>query len=313
MRRWFLVDWGTKLGAVLLAAAFWFHAVTEHSYRREILVPLVVLDPVTPAGETPILLASKAPSMARVAVFGAGKDLLRTNGDDFLLRVQAPPGQPGTRLTVRLGTNQVEDHSDLDVTVEEVVEPRELSVILDRRVERRVPVHPRVDLRPAESYTQVGPLRIDPDSVLILGPRTQVDSIMVIDTEDSLFREGVRDDVDWELALRPPGGSLVEMDRDRVRVRIDVQELAEYEIPNVPVRVQGGPLGTGTEPSRVTVRVRGGADLIGSLDPEADLGLYVDYGHWAMADSMAGLVEAPADRPFQVRLVVPARVEVVAR
>ena len=42
MHRWLIRDWGAKLGAVLLAAALWFHAATEDSYRRDLDVPLIV-------------------------------------------------------------------------------------------------------------------------------------------------------------------------------------------------------------------------------------------------------------------------------
>jgi hypothetical protein len=63
------------------------------------------------------------------------------------------------------------------------------------------------------------------------------------------------------------------------------------------------------EPSRVTVRVRGGADLIGSLDPEADLGLTVAY---VGIDSSLE-IRAPDDRLYEVRQIIPPRATVVLR
>jgi YbbR domain-containing protein len=310
MHRWLIRDWGAKLGAVLLAAALWFHAVTEHSYRRDLDVPLIVEDPVAPAGEPSIVISSPVPALVRVAVFGVGKDLLRVSGEDFLLRVRAPLGKPGRRLNLRLEPAQVESHSELGLIVEEVIAPRELTVILDHKGERRVAIRPRISLRPAEFHAQVGPIILDPDSVDVSGPLSHLRDIDVIYT-DSLFRDGVRDDVDLELALQVPEGRLVKLRRDRVRVLIDVQELAEYDLLNVPVRVLGGPRGAVAEPSRVTVHVRGGADLIGSLEAERDIGLSVRYE--AATGDDGGQIEVPQGRLYEIRRITPARVTVVIR
>ncbi len=310
MHRWLIRDWGAKLGAVLLAAALWFHAATEHSYRRDLDVPLIVEDPVVPAGEPSIVLSSPVPSLVRVAVFGEGKDLLRVSGDDFLLRVQAPSGEPGRRLNLRLEPGQVESDSELGLTVEEVIAPRELTVILDHNGERRLPIRPRIGLRPAEFHAQVGPTIIDPDSVDVSGPLSHLREVDLIYT-DSLFRDGVRDEVDLNVALQVPEGHLLKLSRNRVHVRIDVQELAEYDLLNVPVAVVGGPRGTVAEPSRVTVHVRGGADLIGSLDAEKDIGLTVRYES-AKGDD-GGRIEVPPGRLYEIRRIIPARVTVVTR
>ena len=309
MHRWLFNDWGVKLGAGLLAAALWFHAVTERAYRRELDVPLVVENPDAAPGR-PIVIASPVPPTVRIAVFGGGKDLLRASGKDFLLRVQTPSGPAGRRVTLRLEAAQVEAHSDLDLSVEEVLRPTELSVLLDHSEERLVPVRLRLGLRPAESYTQVGPARLEPDSVRVRGPRSHLRDIVAIDT-DSLVRTDLRDAIDFELDLQVPSGRLLQLSQERVRVAVDVQELAEYELLNVPVTVIGGPQGAVAEPSRVTVRVRGGADLIGGLDPETAIGLQVDYR--ASQTPEGGIISAPADRLFEVRQIIPARATVEIR
>lgn len=301
-------DWGVKLGAVLLAAALWFHAVTERTYRLELDIPLVVQDPEGQGPESDIVLSSAVPRTVRVAITGGGKDLLRASPDDFTLRVVPPQASPGRRVTLRLEPGQVEAQAELGLSVDEVVDPRELSVLLDERVDRRVPVRARVGLRLSDSYTQVGGLQLDADSVDIAGPRTQVHEIEAIVT-DSLFLEDVRETVDHDLDLLVPAGGLVRLQRERVSLHVDVQELAEYEIPNVPVAVAGGPPTAMAEPSRVTVRVRGGADLIGSLDPESDLGLTVAY---VGLDSSLE-IRAPEGRLYEVRQIIPPRATVVLR
>lgn len=310
MQRWFLNDWGVKLGAALLATALWFHAVTELAYRREVDIVLSVQDPATLPGQPTIMLASQPPATVRVAVFGGGKDLLRLAPGDLLLRVQPPSGPPGSRLSVHLLPEQVESHSELDLVVEDIIQPREFEVVFDRREERTVPVRPRINLHLAESHTQVGAPRVWPDSVRVTGPRALVRGIHAVDT-DSLRGDGVREDVDRDLPLQRPLSDLVRFDTDSVHVFIDVQELAEYEILNVPVRVRGGPPGAVAEPSRVTVRVRGGADLIGTLDPQTGLDLEVDFGDGAGGGTSQ--IEASGGRHYEVRQIIPARADVVVR
>ncbi len=303
MRRWLFADWGLKLGAVLLGGCLWLYAVSGHPFNREFAIPLKVADPANPTGGSPIVLASPPPSTVRVVVKGVGMDLLRTSASDLELSVTPRSRELGT-LTVRLREDQVKINTEYDIVVERVVEPRELSLQVDRRAERSVPVRPRVGLRIADAYTQVGGVRVSPDSVRMVGPASQVRSVDAIET-DSLYEEDLRADIDRMVAVRPPAETMIRLLTGEVRVTIDVQELAEYEIPEVPVAVRGGPEGAGVSPARVTVRVRGGADLIGALDPETDLGLYVEYA--------AGRhpIRVPGDRLYEVRQIVPAEAEVL--
>ena len=308
MRRWLFGNWGLKLGAVLLGGGMWFYAVTEHSFEREIDIPLVVSDPANPTGGSPLVLASTPPPTVRVLVFGVGKDLLGMSASDLVLRVEPRARVPGNRA-IRLSPAQVVNHSEYEVHIERVVEPQELIIAIDRRAERTVPVRPRVALRPADAHTRVGGVRVYPDSVRMVGPEAQVRSVEAIET-DSLDLEEVRSDVDLAVAVRPPPETLIRLSTGEVRVTADVQELAEYEIQEVPVAVVGGPPGAGARPGRVTVRVRGGADLIGALDPETDFGLFVEY----RGPEAGGLeIGAPAGRLYEVRQITPAHAEVLLR
>ena len=308
MRRWLFADWGLRLGAVLLGGGLWFYAVTEHSFEREIDIPLEVTDPANPTGGSPLVLASRPPPTVRVVVFGDGKDLLGMSASDLVLRVEPQARVPGNRA-VRLSPGQVVNHSEYDVGIERVVEPQELILAVDRRAERTVPVRPLVGLRLADAYTQVGGVGVSPDSVRIRGPEAQVWSVEAVET-DSLYGDEVRADIDGVVALRPPPETMIRLSTGKVRVTVDVQELAEYEIPEVPVAVVGGPPGAMAGPGRVTVRVRGGADLIGALDPETDFGLFVEYGG---PEAGRREIVVPEGRLYEVREIAPAHAEVLLR
>ena len=79
-------DWGIRIGAVLLACFLWFHAVTEHTYTREVNIRLIVENP--PLENTPsnclVIIANKVPERI-LCRYGHGKDVLLVKEEDFVL------------------------------------------------------------------------------------------------------------------------------------------------------------------------------------------------------------------------------------
>ena len=307
-------DWGVVGIATVLAFLVWFHAVTEHGYRKEIEVPLLVVDPTSASGEE-LLVANPLPTHVKVLVSGSGKKLLfGARGEEFLIKVEPPSGRPGAPLSVRLTPDQVEQRQQ-GVRVEEILQPREIGLILERRVSRDVAVEPFVQFEVADSYTPVGGVQLEPATVRVSGPRSQVEALQTMKT-DSLVLTSVSEDVEVDLPLLSPPQTRLTLSHANVRVSIDIQELAEYDIPNVPVEVRNaGGAEVVAEPSRVQVTVRGGADVIGRLDSERDLHLYVDHVEWSRSPLEGGIVQLDdrGDSLFEVRQVVPSRVNIVRR
>ncbi|MBI2504707.1 MAG: YbbR-like domain-containing protein [Candidatus Latescibacteria bacterium] len=304
-------DWGIKGGACALAVLLWFHAVTEHTYQKEIDIRLQVegIPPDLSAEE--LMVANVLPSRVRVLVSGRGKDLLSLKEDGFFLRVQPRGNSPGSVYSYRLSPDQVENLAvGADVQVRKIVEPREIEVEIDKRSEWMVDVEAVLDLEIAEAYKQIGRVRIDPPQVKFTGPSKRLQKIKSIHT-DSLVLRDVHEDVDLQVGLRPPEGIRLELSPDTVRVRIEVQELAEFEIAEVPVQVHnGGGRNIQLEPARVRVRVRGGADIIGRLKPE-QVYLYVEYREENTGGGLS--VQARPDSSFEVIALGPSRVEVAGR
>lgn len=305
-------DWGFKLGALVLAAFVWFHAVTELSYRKDLSIPLVVEDPPASPTSGDLIVANSIPSHAIVVVSGKGKDLLRLNGEEFLLRVQAPANRRGARLSFRLTADQVEVTEAVSARVEEVRDPKEVAVVLDDRVEREVEVRPYTSLEIADLHTLVGGIDVQPDRVRVTGPGRHVEALDYVHT-DSLVLSGIHEDVEAVLELHVPPGRRLELSDAWVTLTLDIQELAEDDINNVPVTVRNqGSRHFSAEPSRVAVQVRGGADVIYSLDGETDIGLFVDYKAWRDGGSDGTVLVAPNDT-FEVLQITPSRVSLVER
>ena len=156
-------------------------------------------------------------------------------------------------------------------------------------------------------------MEVSPGTVRVSGPASQVGELSAL-TTDSLVQTGIRRDFTARLPIPAPGGSRIRMSSDHVTVRVDVQELAEYDIANVPVRVpRSGRRSLVARPSRVTVRVRGGADVIGRLDPESDIDLFADIrGASPVAGEVVGVIPGETVH-FEIREVVPEFVTLVRR
>ena len=302
------------VAAFVLASMVWLHAVTEYGYRREFVIPLQLETQVTDASGTGQLTVSNAPpETVKVLISGSGKDLLRISGGDFALRLRPSSAHGSSTQSYPLTLDQVEILTTIPVNVEQILVPAEVSIALEPLVQREIPVRLPMALIIADSYTQVGLPTIEPNTVLVSGPQGKVDALEAILT-DSLVQDQVQGDIDQRLALQADPDRLLRLSRFDVRVRVDVQELAEYPVPGVPVNLRntGGKEVT-VEPSRVQAKVRGGADVIGHLDPESDFDLYVDYEEWVISGKKLATVKATVNDLFEVQQIVPSEVTVIVR
>ena len=294
-----------------MAVLLWFHAVTEHTYQKEIDIRLQVEGVPPDLSVDELMVANALPSRVRVLVSGRGKDLLSLKEEDFFLRVQPRGTSPGSVYSYRLSPDQVEVlAAGADIQVRKIVEPREIEVEIDKRSERMIAVEPMVTLDIAEAYKQIGHLQVDPPQIKVSGPSRRLKNIKSIRT-DSLFMHNVHEDVDMQVALRPPEGIRLELTPAQVRVRAEVQELAEYDIGEVLVQVRNG-VGKNIQliPARVRARVRGGADIIGGLKPE-QVYLYVDGREEDAGEGLS--IHVRPDSLFEVIAIEPSRVEVAGR
>ena len=301
-------SWGIRAGTLVLSFALWLHAVTEKYYDKEIAVRLWIEVPPPGEGvEGDMVLASEVPSTVRVLVTGGGKDLLFDLDDDsFVLRLRAEGKGRVHRLTPSQITKRA---ADLDVEVKEILEPKEIAIALEPRMERDVPVRVQASIEAAAAHIQMTPVQADPALVRVIGPQQQVTALRYVET-DSLVLQDVREDVDVEWPLRHPEHMQLAFVPEVVRVRAGVQMLAEDDLIGVPIVVRhAGKVRVRPEPATAQVKVRGGVGVIAQLDPAHDIELYVDYAEY---QGSALPVRSAAMATFEVRQIAPAYVDLVS-
>ena len=306
-------DWGIRVGAVLLACFLWFHAVTEHTYTREVNIRLIVENPplVNTSSNRSIIIANKVPERILVQVKGHGKDILLVEEEDFVLRLRTE-GEVNSRRTYRFQLDQIEKRdAELDVQVEEIIAPSELEVHFDLRVERTLPVVHNIDVQVAPAHVLVGPLSIEPSHVSIVGPRSIVDTIKSV-TTDTLRLDNVSEDVDQEVPLSTGVDNLWTLGQPSVRVRADVQILADNDMAGVPVEIRNADgRRLRADPEFVMVKVRGGVDVVSNLNPQEDLDLYVNYVPFQ--EESYPVLNPDVDAPFEILEITPSQVNLVSR
>jgi len=304
-------DWGIKAGAVGLALFLWFHAVTEHSYEKEIDVRLLIEDPpLINAPQFTAIIANEIPQYVRVLASGSGKELLQLSREDFVLRVKTE-GKAGTKRTYRLQLSDIEKRGvEIDVQIEEILHPRELEIEFDRRIEKDMFVRSNTHVQIAQAHVQVGSLYTEPRSVRVIGPKSALDTMEFI-AASSLSMQDVRDDIDETVALFIDQCPRCVINPSNVRVRANIQILAENNVTGVPVEIRNG---SGrllrADPEFVSVKVRGGVDVISNINALTDLNLFVDFKEFQNGNFS---VQKPDYENFEVLDVAPSQINVVPR
>ena len=106
-------------------------------------------------GVPTLTVGNVLPERVRLLVSGPGKDLLRLNADHFRLRIQAQgrANEVGS-YKQKLEVGDVEsDPTELDVQIKDILDPTELEIALDRRVERNINWNRPKHIRRWEVYT----------------------------------------------------------------------------------------------------------------------------------------------------------------
>ncbi len=268
-RNWLTHNLGLKLGSLAVALLLWFHTATERDYE---LVRSIPFEVVGVAAD--LVVAREVPESLEVRFRGRGKRLLTLRWRD--VRVQRDASGVERRARYNLGVENVVAPEGLGLEIVEVLPPTGVTIVLDEKITRRVPVRPQARISPAAGFTTVGTLRAMPDSVTLTGPRTALQAITAVET-DTLFVNRARALVEAETALILPAVYNCRCESETVRILQDVQEIGQRTFADIPITFTGTtrPERYVTEPRRITVTVKGGVGVLAEM-VASDITLTVD-------------------------------------
>lgn len=285
LRSALLDKWPYKVAAVVLSILLWLNVTADQQRQDQPMrtrVEFEVADTMWSLRE--------APSEVSTVFQGRQGDLIAMFNQPVIRRVIDPVTD--SVMQVELGVEDVSFDRSLSVRPTAVV-PERVTIHLERRRDRRVPVVARAGARAAPGHV-IARTQVEPDSVTLHGPASVIDRVLQVETAPLQLGE-LRTSASRQAGLVLPSdiGS-VSLTPGTVLVSVEVDSLLARQL-EVPVRAVGeGASAVTLEPARVRVTVTGPAAAVGSLTA-ADL----------VATVRVDVVPAE-ERTFEVDVQLPA-------
>jgi hypothetical protein len=239
--------------------------------ERFISVPLQV-DP--PAG---LAISRPYPQSARVTLRGKEEAIFSVIEED--IEVYADFGRFQSEGQFRIPVRVVRGGSSLNIEPLDIrVEPAEIQVTLEQRIEKSVPLEPVIKGSPPAGYDLVQ-YTLVPDSIQVSGPRSVVNSVETIQLEEIDLDERTADFSEQVAILEE--NTLVDYPRERtvvfrgiVREAVIIKTFENVDIISIDLSPDlrlAEPLPEGS------IRIQGNQRAIEALPPE-QLRLVIDCG-----------------------------------
>ncbi|PQJ33640.1 hypothetical protein BSZ35_02630 [Salinibacter sp. 10B] len=229
---------------VLLSFVLWLSLTLQEQRMVSVDFPVEVAG--VPDGQA---LVEHPPSSVTVQLRGTGMDLLRLVFTPPPIQVQAGQGRVNVQETLNLPRTN-------DAQIESVA-PGVIDIQLEPRIQRTVPIRPRLSVQLESAHELIEQPTVEPDSVTVWGAESVVGTITDWPT-DSLVMRNVQDTVRRQVALRDSLSPLVEKSAEQVTVTARAGKFAE-ETREVTVEVTGVPAGQDLvtlQPSTIRIRYR---------------------------------------------------------
>ena len=269
-------------GAFGLALLLWVFVVSENEYT-------LILDLPIEARNLNVQKAHKkeVPPTASVRLRGTGRDLFKS----FLLKNFA-----GFKLVLDLeGISQEYEFIlneyfekypqkvvlplNYNLSFVEVIYPNRINISLDEYSVKKVPVISNLHINPAPGFILVNQPMILPSEIEIAGPKKELALINHVET--------IYDTINGLTSLYKGYteiqslGRLIEYSLNSIEITLDIQDISERIIADIPVRVINVPdkFRVFPSPQTVSLTIVGGVKRIASLIPE-DINVIIDFDNW---------------------------------
>lgn len=285
--------------ALFFALCLWFIVNMSRDFNITIDVPIELVNL-----PDDMALSSEIPEKASVSLTSEGWKLINLYSNPPVISLSADSRQINLFDQVR---NRVSYFSDMNVLQ---VEPIILTIEMEEKIEKKVPVDPVVDVKLDERYNFVREPQVVPDSVTLIGARSKIEEISSVETKPREIGN-VRRNTQLSLDIAPPASG-IEAEPSTVAYRMEVAEFTEAEV-RIPVRTRNLPPGQAItyNPSSVVVKFDVPIDQYSNIQGTRPFSVFVDYAT-ILADS-TGIVTPQIERvPSQINVRVrnfqPSRV-----
>ncbi|MAQ88096.1 MAG: hypothetical protein CMG23_08075 [Candidatus Marinimicrobia bacterium] len=269
-------------GAFGLSLLLWVFVVSENEYT-------LILDLPIEARNLNVQKAhqEEVPPNASVRLRGTGRDLFKS----FLLK-----NFGGFKLVLDLEgiSNEYEfvlnDYFEkfpqkivlplnYNLSFVEVVYPNRIKISLDEYSSKIVPVISNLVVKPSPGFLLVSEQKINPSEIEIAGPKKELIFINHVETDFDTIN-GLTSFYSGQIKIQSLG-RLIEYSSKTVEINLDIQNISERIIADIPVRVVNVPnkFRVFPSPQTVSLTVIGGVKQISGLTSD-DITVFVDFKDW---------------------------------
>ncbi|MEX0844739.1 MAG: CdaR family protein [Balneolaceae bacterium] len=254
------------IGAYIMAVSLWFIVNLSGSFSININIP------VEP-GNLPedMALTEEFPEFVQASISGDGWQLLSLYNDPPRVIINIEDREINMFDQVRQRLSYLQG---IDIAK---VQPLLLSVNMESKASKKVPVILNTQLSFQNRYGLVGKPVITPDSVTITGAQSNIRNIEQWEVKDTLRLSNVRDDISATLQLAEKVG-VIEISENEINFEADVSEFTEGET-TVYIRTRNLPRGQNVNynPSSVTIRFDVPIEQYSEVEKIRPYEVYVPY------------------------------------
>ncbi|MAL17020.1 MAG: hypothetical protein CL670_08195 [Balneola sp.] len=280
------------IAAYIMAVSLWFIVNLNGSFSININIP------VEP-GNIPesMALTEDLPEFVQVGVSGDGWQLLNLYNDPPTVVINIEESEINLFDQVRQRLSYLQD---IDIAK---VQPLLLSVNMEPKVSKKVPVKINTDITFQNRYGLVGEPVFSPDSITVTGAQSKISDITEWEVQDTLKLSGVREDISTVLGLEDSEG-VIELSETQISYEANVSEFTEGET-TVYIRTRGLPRGQNVNynPSSVTIKFDVPIEQFAEVEKVRPYEVYVPYSK--ILEDETGFVTPDIEQTaeqFQLRL-----------
>ena len=229
----------------------------------------------------------EVPSYASIKIRGTGRDLFKS----ILLKNYA-----GFKLVLDLEGISEEYEFNLNEYFEkyprkvvlplnynlsfvEVIHPNRIKISLDEYQVKKVPIISNLYISPSPGYMLVGDIKLKPKMIEIAGPKEEIALINHVDTAyDSIINITNAYKRNVKIFSKK---NLIKYSPSFVEVSLDIQQISERIIADIPVIINDVPekIRVFPSPQTVSLTVVGGLQRIASLQPD-EINVIISFNDW---------------------------------
>jgi hypothetical protein len=179
------------------------------------------------------------------------------------------------------------------------ISPRQVSFNVEKLKFKRLKIEAETDISFSDEYGLATPIRIYPDSILVSGPSSILDTISIIKTK-LVKLSSLDNKVKIISEIEEPRGFKLEI--NRAELTFDIQRIVEKTFENIIVNLVGLPDDRDVVliPNTINCSLRGGINIIGKINPNV-INATIDYRE-IVYDSLGSV---------QPKIVIPENTQLV--